>query len=146
MKRIYGVFLGLYPREYRDLFGPEVLSVFAQAVQEHRARGWSVWAWFMVSELSGAVISAGGHWIDRLSSRCRSAGREAAGARRNGLFSTLDEAQNRVDANLKRMEHAIARHDFTAARAWSIEDLKAREELRRLRDRYGFDDDEMVLR
>jgi hypothetical protein len=146
MKRIYGVFLGLYPREYRDLFGPEVLSVFAQAAEEHRTHGWSVWAWFIVSELCGAVISAGRHWIDRFSSRSRAAGPEAAGAGRSGLFSVLDEAQNRVDANLKRMEHAIARHDFAAARAWSIEDLKAREELRRLRDRYGFDDDEMVLR
>jgi hypothetical protein len=44
------------------------------------------------------------------------------------------------------MEHAIAHHDFAAARAYSIEDLKAREDLRELQDRYGFDDDEMALR
>jgi hypothetical protein len=146
MKRVYGVFLRLYPREYRDLFGPEVLSVFAQAAEEHRERGWSVWAWFMVSELSGAVMSAGGHWIDRFSARRCAAGPEAAGARRSGLFSVLDEAQNRVDLNLRRMEHAIAHHDFAAARAYSIEDLKAREDLRKLRDRYGFDDDELAVR
>jgi len=146
MKRVYGVFLRLYPREYRDLFGPEVLSVFAQAAEEQRARGWSTWAWFMASELSGALVSAGGHWIDRFSARRRAADPEVAGARRRGLFSALDEAQNRIDLNLKRMEHAIAHHDFAAARAYSIEDLKAREELRRLRDRYGFGDDEMALR
>jgi hypothetical protein len=145
MKRIYGVFLRLYPREYRDLFGPEVLSVFAQAAEEHRARGWSVWVWFLMSELSGALASAARHWIDRFAARRCAADPEIAGGRRSGLFSALDEAQNRVDRNLKRMEHAIAHHDFVAARAYSIEDLKAREDLRRLRDRYGFDDDEMVL-
>jgi hypothetical protein len=50
------------------------------------------------------------------------------------------EAQNRVDLNLRRMTHAIAHRDFIAARAYSIEDLKAREDLRRLRDRFGFDE------
>ena len=84
--------------------------------------------------------------LDRpVSPRRYAADPEVAGARRRGLFSALDEAQNRVDQNLKRMEHAIAHHDFVAARAYSIEDLKARDDLRRLRDRYGFDDDEMLL-
>jgi len=140
MKRIYGAFLRLYPREYRELFGPEVLSVFEQAAREQRARGWGAWALFMVSELSGAVVSAAGHWMDRFSARRDAAGIEVAGARRRGLFSVLDEAQNRVDLNLRRMTHAIADRDFVAARAYSIEDLKAREDLRKLRDRFGFDE------
>jgi hypothetical protein len=146
MKRVYGAFLRLYPREYRDLFGPEVLNVFAQAAEEHRARGLGVWAWFIVSELSGAVISAGSHWVDRFSAQRRAVTPEPAGAKGSGLFNAVEEAQNRVDLNLRRMEHAIAHHDFTAARAYSIEDLKARDDLRRLRDRYGFDDDEMAVR
>ena len=139
MKRVYGAFLRLYPREYRDLFGPEVLGVFAQAAEEQRGRGWSVWAWFVVSELSGAAISAAGHWMDRFSTRHRAADPEVAGTRRGGLFGVVHEAQNRVDVNLRRMEHAIAHHDFVAARAYSIEDLKAREQLRQLRDRYGIE-------
>src|SRR5579863_5097575 len=146
MKRVYGAFLSLYPREYRELFGPEVLNVFAQAAEEHRSRGLGVWAWFMVSELSGAAISAGSHWIDRFSARRQAATPEVAGATRSGLFGVLREAQNRVDLNLRRMEHAIAHHDFVAARAYSIEESKAREDLRKLRDRYGFDDDEMAVR
>jgi hypothetical protein len=143
MKRVYRAFLRLYPREYRDLFGPEVLSVFAAAAREHRARGLGVWAWFLVTELSAAVLSAAGHWIDRFSARSHP---EFAGTTRSGLFSAVQEAQNRVDLNLKRMTHAIANKDFASARAYSIEDLKAREELRKLRDRYGFDDEEMALR
>jgi hypothetical protein len=139
MKRVYGAFLRLYPREYRDLFGPEVLEVFAQAAREQRARGWSVWAWFVVSELSGAVISAAGHWMDRFSTRHRAADPEVASTRRGGLFGVVQEAQNRADRNLGRMQQAIAHHDFIAARAYSIEDLKAREDLRKLRDRYGIE-------
>ncbi len=140
MKRIYGAFLRLYPREYRDLFGPEVLSVFEQAAREQRAHGWRVWAWFMVSELSGAVVSAAGHWIDRFSARRHAAEPEVASTTRSSLFGAVQEAQKRIDFNVNRMTHAIANHDFVAARAFSIEDLKAREDLRRLRDRYGFDE------
>jgi hypothetical protein len=112
----------LYPREYRDLFGPEVLSVFAEAAREHRARGLGVWAWFLVTELSGAVVSAAGHWIDRFSAR--------------GYPASCPEL---ADTNLTRMTKAIANRDFAAARAYSIEDLK-------MRDRYGLDGDEMALR
>lgn len=139
MKRVYGAFLRLYPREYRDLFGPEVLDVFAQAARERRARGWSVWAWFIVSELCGAAISAAGHWMDRFSARRHASDPEVAGARRGGLFGVVQEAQNRADLNRSRMQQAIAHHDFLSARAYSIEDLEAREELRRLRDRYGIE-------
>jgi hypothetical protein len=131
MKRIYGAFLSLYPREYRDLFGPEVLDVFAQAASEHRARGWHVWVWFLVTELSGAVTSAAGHWIDRFAARRHAPVPEVSGA----------NAQTRVDLNLKRMTQAIAKRDFTSARTYSFEERRAREELRKLRDRYGFDND-----
>jgi hypothetical protein len=143
MKRVYGAFLRLYPREYRDLFGAEVLSVFADAAREHRARGLGVWVWFLVGELSCAVLSAAGHWLDRFSLRRHP---EYARSPGSGLFGAVEDAQNRVDLNLKKMTNAIGTHDFAAARTYSIEDLKAREELRRLRDRYGFEDDEMAVR
>jgi hypothetical protein len=112
MKRVYRAFLLLYPREYRDLFGPEVVEVFSQAAKEHRARGWSVWVWFLVTELSGAIISAAGHWTDRLSRPRGGAGFEYA-------------------SNLEKMTAAIAHRDFVAARAFSFADLKAREDLRK---------------
>jgi hypothetical protein len=141
MKRVYSAFLCLYPREYRDLFGPEVVNVFAQAAQEQRARGRSAWVWFLVTELAGAVFSAAGHWIDRWSAGRDAAGPVHAGATRNTSLSTLQEAQNRVESNLKRMTYAIAHHDFAGARACYFDDLKAREDLRRLRDGFGFEDD-----
>lgn len=106
MKRIYAAFLHLYPREYRDLFGPEVVDVFAEAADEHRARGLGVWIWFLSVELSAALASAAHHWIDRGFVR-----------QPKGLSGTP----------LQKMTQAIARHDFVAARAWSIEDLKSRQ-------------------
>jgi len=105
MKRFYALFLRLYPREYRDLFGPEVLNVFAEAADEHRSRGLAVWLTFLVVELSGALASAARHWADYILARPR---REFVGT------------------PLERMTAAIARHDFVAARRFSIEDLKSR--------------------
>ncbi len=106
MKRLYAFFLGLYPREYRDLFGPEVLGVFAEAADEHRSRGLATWLWFLVTELSGAFASAARHWVDHIFARPH---RELVGT------------------PLEKMTAAIARHDFIAARRFSIEDLKSRD-------------------
>ena len=49
----------------------------------------------------------------------------------------IAEAEKRVEFCLRRMEHAIATHDFPGARFYSNEDLKARENLRQLRLKYG---------
>jgi hypothetical protein len=107
MKRIYSVFLRLYPREYRELFGPEVLDVFSQAASEHKARGWRSWMWFLATELSGAVIAAAGHWMDRL---------------------TREQTPNPFESDLQKMTRAIARRDFAAARAFYFADIKARDD------------------
>lgn len=142
MKRIYALFLALYPREYRELFGPEVLRVFAEAAEEHKVRGRISWVRFLIVELSGAAWSAAGHWFDRFAARHHV---EVTPPTRGGLFGAAQEAQSRVDLNLKRMKQAIADRDFAKARTYSWEEMKAREELRRLRDRYGFDDDELAV-
>jgi len=143
MKRIYAIFLRLYPREYRDLFGTEVLDVFAQTAEENRRRGIGAWLLFLMVELSGAVASAARHWVDHFSPR-DAAHLEFAGSNRMQLFSTVQEVQNRIDLNIKRMTQAIANHDFARARQYSYEERKTREELQRLRDFYGFDDDEQL--
>lgn len=144
MKRIYAAFLRLYPREYRDLFGPEVLAVFAQAADDRRRCGQGAFLRFLMIELSGAVASAARCWIHRLSLRERSSP-EIAGNRTH-LFSSVEEAQNLIELNIKRMTHAIANHDFVGARQYSFEERKAREELHRLRDLYGLgDDDQLTL-
>jgi hypothetical protein len=47
------------------------------------------------------------------------------------------EAQQRVDANIAAMVHAIANHQFERARALSNQEREARERLRMLRQKYG---------
>jgi hypothetical protein len=106
MKRVYALFLRLYPREYRDLFGPEVLNVFAAAAEEHRKRGLAEWLRFFITEFSDAIASAARHRVDHIFARPP---RELAGT------------------PLQKMTAAIARHDFIAARRFSIEDLKSRD-------------------
>jgi len=54
-----------------------------------------------------------------------------------GVPDEVAEAEKRVEFCLRRMEHAIANHDFPGARFYSNEDLKARENLRVLRAKYG---------
>jgi ATP-dependent Clp protease ATP-binding subunit ClpC len=41
---------------------------------------------------------------------------------------------------IQHMEHAIANHDFPGARRYSHDERRAREELRRLRQKYDVDD------
>jgi hypothetical protein len=47
------------------------------------------------------------------------------------------EAQERVDANIAAMVHAIANHQFERARQLSNQEREARENLRLMREKYG---------
>jgi hypothetical protein len=49
----------------------------------------------------------------------------------------LVEAQERVDANIAAMVHAIANHQFERARQLSNQEREARENLRLMREKYG---------
>jgi hypothetical protein len=50
------------------------------------------------------------------------------------------EAQNRVSLNLNYLLFAISHHQFREARFYSNEERKAREDLRRVREKYGLGD------
>jgi len=56
---------------------------------------------------------------------------------RQSVPNEIAEAEKRVESCLRKMEHAIANHDFPGARFYSDEDLKARDHLRRLRAKHG---------
>ena len=49
----------------------------------------------------------------------------------------LAEAQQRVDANVAAMVHAIANHQFEKARVLANQEREAREKLRLLREKFG---------
>jgi hypothetical protein len=62
---------------------------------------------------------------------------EVRTARTSYLPQELLDAQQRVDANIAAMVHAIANHQFERARALSNQEREARENLRALREKYG---------
>jgi hypothetical protein len=62
-RRIYTVFLGLYPSGFRKAFADEMLVVFAEAAVEARRRGATAMVGLAWRELSGLLIGAvSEHW------------------------------------------------------------------------------------
>lgn len=155
-KRIYRALLGMFPHDYRSSFEVEMLEAFSRASDEQRALGRVAYVRFVCVELAGVAMSVPKEWIAKATTsstiRARSlpdlrlmrpAGvpREVwfASASRNGP-DEIAEVQQRVEFCLRRMEHAIATHDFPGARFYSDEDLKARAHLSRLRAKHGLHD------
>ncbi len=132
MRRAYKFMLLLYPRGHRDQFAEEMLSVFEEAFDERRAQGWGWSVRFAFTEVTGLIGGAAGACLDR-----RPAPEVPAVST---LPHELIEAQRRVDLNIAGMVHAIANHQFERARVHSNREREARENLRVLREKYGFSD------
>jgi hypothetical protein len=105
MRYFYSALLWLYPARYRQEFGREILNVIAQAADERKADGRVVYTLFVIAEVFGLISGAAAEWMVQITAR-RSVPESAS--------------------SLHKMTDAIARHDFLAARAWSLEDLKTR--------------------
>lgn len=153
MKKIYRWLLALFPQDYRNCFENEMLATFDQACAERRALGAVAFGRFVCAELAGLAISAPFEWMAKLTTsswiRARSVPdlrmMRPAGVPREvwfaqGVPDEIAEAEKRVEFCLRRMEHAIATHDFVGARYYSDEDLKARADLRAARAKYGLGD------
>jgi len=155
MTRAYRALLRLFPQDYQTFFGAEMIATFDRASEERRALNRFGYIRFAAAELAGLAMSAPLEWIAKMTTsesvrgravpdlrRMRPAGmpRElwfSQASRCNRVPDEIVEAQRHVDLCLRRMEHAIATHDFPGARHYSNEDLKAREHLHRLRAQYG---------
>jgi len=134
MKRAYQFMLLLYPREHRAQFAEEMTGVFEEARNERHYKGWAWYVCFACAEITGLIVGAAGAWLERKLAS------QVAGASSSGLPQELADAQQRVDANIAAMVHAIANHQFENARAHSDEERQARENLRALREKYGITD------
>ena len=120
--RFYQFVLRFYPAEYRELFGEEIALVLQQAAREKRAEGWFAFCLFVIREMGGLLAGVPREW-----SRPTQPPAVAAPA------TTVAQSENRIRFLLKRMEYAIAHHDFEGARFYSYEDEKERANLARLR-------------
>jgi hypothetical protein len=121
----------LYPRGHRDQFAEEMLDVFDEASTERREHGRGWYVRFALAEFSGLIAGAVEAWL------APQPAAEVRTARSSYLPQELLDAQQRVDANIAAMVHAIANHQFERARALSNQEREARENLRVLRQKYG---------
>jgi hypothetical protein len=129
MRRAYRFCLLLYPRQHRDQFGEEMLSVFEEACAGGREHRWTWYVRFAFSEVGGLVAGAADAWLDRRS--------EFEPPAASALPSELIEAQHRVDLHIAGMVHAIANHQYEKARIHSDEERQARANLRIIMEKYG---------
>ncbi|MGA2878864.1 MAG: hypothetical protein ABSG13_07930 [Bryobacteraceae bacterium] len=131
MRRTYKFLLLLYPRGHRDRFAEEMTGVFEEASAERRAEGWTWYIRFSFAEMTGLIAGATEAWLAPKHAP------EAPAAHSSYLPQELIQAQQRVDANIAGMVHAIANHQFERARILSNQEREARENLRILREKYS---------
>jgi hypothetical protein len=160
VSRIYRTLLGLYPTDYRALFAIEMLRAFEQAAEERRRQSGLTFLGFLLVEFIDLLIGAGREWMAKLTTDSSVRGRHLpdlrmmrppgvprelwfAGACVNASQGSPDAvmaARERIAMLINRTVHAIANHDFPGARRYSQEEREAREELRRLGEKYNIDD------
>ena len=114
MRRVYLALLGFYPAEYRALFTNEMLAVFEEAAAERRGR--LAYFWFFARELAGLVWGGGFEWI-------------AKWGRPDRYLDFVAPGEDRIGFFIRRMEYAIAHHQFEKARYYAEEERQERERL-----------------
>ena len=140
--RLYTTLLRLYPQDYRLAFEAEMLAAFERSAQEHSRAGGFSRLRFLFVELAGLAGGIAREWAVRANTdpsiRARSLPAAPMMGRgvRSSVPDALLEAEQRVQFCLRRMEHAIANHDFPGARYYAGEDQKAREQLQQMRRKY----------
>jgi hypothetical protein len=129
MRRIYNIFLHLYPKDHRALFASEMLAVFEQVAEERRRRGWNALLHFTLTELIGLVRGAAAEWIAKFTFR-------RMPLTRVPVTVELAEAQKHLDLIVRQMDYAIANHQFPKVRVLSEVERSTREKLRLLQEKH----------
>ncbi len=144
MRQAYWLFLQLYPRDYKVRFASEMSRAFESSADDAKRDGPNVYLRFMLAEFTSLVCGAAIEWTAKLTTSPMIRGRglpdwqvmRPAGVSQEAWFGAPREeviaAQQRVDFLVEKMVHAIANHDFPAARSYSNQEREAREYLRRL--------------
>ncbi len=134
--KIYQALLRLYPAGYRANFGAEMLDAFEKASEDAQALGAAVFVRFVLTEFTSLANGAVAEWMSKLTGRTVYAPLLPV-AGEGTLPREVFEARRRVAMLTSGMTRAIAAGDFKRARDYSYEDRAARENLRRIGDRYN---------
>jgi len=128
MRQTSMTILWLYPAEYREAFGPEIVDTIAQRAGEACLQGLAAYAAFATGEFAGLLLGALREWTTKWTAR-------------DGYMSPPDFAveaadvpdlQRRIQQLIRGMEFAIANHDFPKARLYSDRERIMRARLDRL--------------
>ena len=130
MVRAWGLLLRLYPSKYRTAYCEEMKTVFEQAAEDERKRGLLPYARFLVSETVGLLGGSAEQWFASVAGGNDASEPVPCDA---ALSDQILAAELRIAANLRRMEYAIAHHQFPEARFFSKVDQRERERLAQLR-------------
>jgi len=117
MRRACALLLRLYPAEHRELFRGEMLTLIEELSAEH-ACGRVAFFWFSLRELMGLACGGGSEWM----AKC--------GRSRRHLDS-VPCGEERLAFLIRRMEYAIAHHEFAKARYYAEEERREREKLQK---------------
>jgi hypothetical protein len=140
MIRAYGFLLRLYPKDHQRVFAAEMAEVFEESAREHRAQGWLAFTGFILLEVAGLIKWSAAQWISNLTRRNDHTEILAiVGDASSNLPDEIIQTQQRIQHNLRRMEYAIAHHQFERARFFSVADQKERAHLCRLWESYGLE-------
>jgi len=132
MTRAWGLLLRLYPDKHRAEYADEMRHVIEQAAEEERQRGFVPYVRFLIAEAIGLLGGSAGQWLDVIGHR-RYSPEIAEASSGLDIPDDITALELRIAANLRRMEYAIAHHQFTRARFFSEVDLRQREALKHLR-------------
>jgi hypothetical protein len=120
---IYRCALVFYPREFREQFSEEMISVFEQRAGEHFAgRELAPFA-FLLREFFGIMKGAHVMWLSKFLPVDRDGLRPDTSVSSTATV-TASEVKLQRDAAIRNMVAAIAEHDFINARRYSYEEMR----------------------
>jgi hypothetical protein len=128
--RAYNLFLRLYPKEHRDLFGGEMAAVLRQAAEERRSMGRAGYFRFAIWEIAGLLAGAAAVWAAKMAGQGHV---EQAPETPVALLNSVAETERLIQRNVDCMVNAIATHQFAKARFYSDVERKLRTRLQELR-------------
>jgi hypothetical protein len=122
----------LYPTDFREMFGAEMLRTFEHAAEAGRQAGPAAFRRFLAREAVGLICGAASEWFARFST-----GRTLVDRCPQQTAAVKDQTtdlEREISLAINQMVHAIATHDFPAAPAYSNRERVAREKLRLLQE------------
>lgn len=132
MRNAYAALLRLYPTEHQQMFANEMLDTFDRAAADWRRRGTLAFLCFTTWELTGLMQGLMIEWAAKKKAKQAYMSVCSQLEEEHDVPQDAAELEKRRARLVRKMEFAIAHHDFPAARFYSDKERIARAQLERL--------------